>query len=191
MEHHRTVLITGSIVNQSPGQILGDIAHALHASTYPATTRRLFNSIIDHLKTYLAIDAPHFILIDEAHFLAWDTFELLRTIHDEVRTGIVYLGMPRLLSEMKRNRRFLWDQILSRLSVSCSINTVTKGDVKLLVDSIFPDLPKSCLEYLYEKALGPGKFRSMMELLNRVVHIHKIEQIPVTATLIKKVDEQF
>ena len=191
IDHHRTILVTASIVNQSPGQILGDIAERLHASTYPATTRRLFNSIVEHLKGYLAMDLPYFVLIDEAHFLAWDTFELLRTIHDEVRAGIVYLGMPRLLSEMKRNRRYLWDQILSRLSVSCSINGVTKEDVKLLIDSVFPDLPKSCLGYLYEKAQGPGKFRAMMELLSRVVHIHKIERIPVTAALIKEVDEQF
>lgn len=183
-EHRNTVLITADITKRSLGNILRELAYKLDATPYEATNTRLLESIVDHLKSF-----RRFIIIDESQFLKWEHFEVIRTIRDQVRVGVVYLATPRLYVEMKKRRQYLWDQILSRIPIQRRIDVIERRDVKLIADSIYPGLPKNCLEFLYQKALEPGRFRVMTALLNRSVHIHNIEKTPVNLNLLKEVEK--
>jgi DNA transposition AAA+ family ATPase len=181
-----TTLITANIIRRSPGAILAMIAYKNNCTQHGASNAILLDIIVDRVKY-----SKELIIIDEAHFLSWEAFEAVKTIYDNARTGIVYLGMPRLYSQMKGNKAYLWDQIISRLAIQRSVSVIEKTDIKLIAESIFPGLPKNCIEFLYEKALGPGKLRLMAELLEKAVHVSKTEKIPLSLDLFKEINKCF
>ncbi len=175
-------LITADVTKRSLGAVLTLIAYQ-ECSRYHIPNAELLNSIIDDLKW-----SKKLIIIDESHFLSWEAFEAIKTVHDSAGNGIVYLGMPRLYSQMRGNKAYLWDQVLSRITVQRSITNMAKNDIQLISESIHPGLPKNCIEFLYQKALGPGKLRIVGELLHRAVHVHNAEKVPLNLQLLKAVN---
>ncbi len=127
-----------------------------------------------------------FIIIDEAHLLKWEAWEIMRSLWDRAPVGILFLGMPRTLSQMRSGKGFLWDQISSRLAISRFISPVTEADVKLLTDSVCPGLSKACLAFLYEKASQRHRLRKMMELLKRAIQVSTEEGISINLQLLKE-----
>jgi DNA transposition AAA+ family ATPase len=182
--HMETILVTLDVTKRSLGSVLSEILYSDGGVPYAATNSIMLNRIIRNFK-----HTSKLLIIDESQFASWEVFEAIRTIWDNVRTGIVYLGTPRLYAQMKGRRGFLWDQILSRFAVQKTIGGVSKTDVKLIADSIHPGLSKSCLEFLHEKARAPGRLRTMIELLNRAVGIHERERIPLNLQLLKEIDD--
>jgi DNA transposition AAA+ family ATPase len=132
-------------------------------------------------------DTDRLLIIDEAHFLNWEAFEVIRTIHDQAGIGICYMGMPRLYSQMRGGKGYLWDQILSRISFGRGISRIEKEDVKIITDSIHPGLQKNCLNYLHEIAQKPGRLRVMVKVLERAVEACKAEKTPITLDLLKRI----
>ena len=179
--HPDTILVTADITRRSLSALLSMIAFKNSGIGYGSRNADMLGRIVEDLRW-----TRQLIIIDEAHLLVWEAFEAIRTIYDQAQSGIVVLAMPRLYAEMKRNRSFLWDQILSRIAVKVSVGSVQKEDVQMLSDSIFPNLPKNCINFLYEISLGGGRFRIMCELLRRAVRVHETEHIPINLNLLKE-----
>jgi len=138
-------------------------------------------SIIDRLKNW-----GRLIIIDEGHFLKWESFEIIRTIYDETQTGFVFLGTPKLYACMRGERNYSWDQILSRFTIKRSVNEITYEDVKIIVSQISPCLPKNCLDFLFQVSQEPGKLRVMTGLLKKAIEFHQIDGSKIDRNLLKE-----
>jgi hypothetical protein len=138
--------------------------------------------IIDHVSS-----RGYFLIVDEAHFLSWEAFEVLRKVHDCAGIGVVYLGMPVLYTQMRiGNRSHLYDQIFSRLGLRVFLDGINREDVSLIASSMCENLDKACVNFLYQKARGAGKYRGMVKLLKRALQIHNAEGIPLNVSLLKE-----
>jgi len=180
-----TMLITVDLTRRSLGSVLTIIGEKVcHRSFGNLLNSERLGVIIKELK-----NADRLLIIDEAHLLSWEAFDTLRTIYDHSKIAIVFMGMPRLYSQMKDSRKgFLWDQISSRIAIQRYVDTIEFKDVALIADSIYPGLPKKCLEFLYQKANGSGKFRTMIKLLKSAVRFSDIDKIPLNLNLLKEID---
>jgi hypothetical protein len=161
--NRNTVFVTADIATRSVGSVLRMIAKRVGGTPYGAgSNSALLHAIIDKLK-----QSNRLIIIDEAHFLTWEAFEVIRKIHDCAGVGVVYVGMERLYDQMKgtSGRNFLFEQIYSRISIKRDDLPVEREDVKALADSLRPGLDKECIDFLHKKAQGTGKFRTVTKLL--------------------------
>jgi DNA transposition AAA+ family ATPase len=126
-------------------------------------------------------------MFDEVHLLSWESLELIRTIHDAAHVGVVFCGQERFYEQMRGSRRsYLYDQFSSRISCLCRLTSIEKKDVRMLCEAIYPNLDNKCLEFLFSKASGPGKFRVMTKILKRAVFIAEKEKVSVTLDLLKE-----
>ena len=176
-----SIFITGDVTTRAVGSVLGLLGRKLTIGN------RTSNSTFLQRITEALRDSGRLLIIDEAHFLNWEAFEVIRKLHDCAGIGVVFCGQEQLYEQMRGGRRsFLWDQIYSRVGVRCHLTTVDKKDVKALADTICPNLDKQCLEYLLAKAMGKGRFRVMMKTLQRAVRIAETEKVPVTLDILKE-----
>lgn len=181
------ILITADITSKACGAVLYAIAKKMSSTFHGNRNAELLQRIIDQLK-----NSRRLLIIDEAHFLTWEAFEAVRKIHDCAGIGVCYVGMPRLYSQMQGSKRsYLYDQIFSRIGVRVNITETYSEDVEALIKSRHPGLNKGCMEYLFKKAMRPGKYRVMTKLLNRTLKIHKMAKVPLDEGLFKKVDKTF
>ena len=176
-----SIFITGDVVSRSASSSLGLLGRKLSIGNRGSNSNFL-QRITEVLK-----DSGRLIIVDEAHFFDWGAFEVFRKLHDCAGIGVVFCGQERIYEEMRGGRRsFLWDQIFSRVGVRCHLSTIEKKDIKILTDTICPNLDKPCLEYLLAKATGKGRFRVMMKTLQRAVRIADSEKVPVTLDILKE-----
>lgn len=178
----RTVLITASPMLRSHTAILRAIAGEIGCGFGNLPSDEVMKRIIERL------EHKRLIIIDESHLITWEAFETVRHIYDQAKGGaFLYLGSPRLYSEMKGDRRFLWDQILSRIQIRRTVGEVTFEDIKVLVGDVYGNLRKDALQFLYQVACQPGRLRVMFALLEDAGKIADHEGVPVSLEILKQV----
>jgi len=175
-----TILITASPTRRSLSSILHAISYKVGGGGLSMRLDDILYSVIDRLKSW-----GRLVIVDEAHFLKWEAFEIIRTIYDKTQTGFVYVGTPKLYSRMRGERNYSWDQILSRISVRRSVSEISHEDVKIVASSIFPNVTKSCVDFLYQVAQEPGRLRVMNGLLKKAVEFHEIDGSKIDRNLLK------
>lgn len=179
-----TVLITASPTRRSLSSILHAILYKVGGGGASTRLDDVLYVVIDRLKGW-----DRLIIIDEAHFLKWESFELVRTIYDETKTGFVYLGTPKLYSRMRGERNYDWDQILSRLSIRRTLSEISYEDIKIIANEISPGLPKNCLDFLFQTAREPGKLRIVVDLLKKAMEFHEVEGAKLNLNLLKEIKQ--
>jgi len=183
------IVVSGDPTTRSLGAILLLISKPLPGVYSRACTNTAFMlNIIDYLR-----GSGRLLVVDEAHFLSWESFETVRKIYDATGIGVVFVGQPRLYDEMKGGSRksLLWDQIFSRVGLRCHFkNDIQMADVEMIVDKFYPSgICKKSMEYLHSKASGPGKFRAMVKLLQRAQRLAEAEHTKVTLPLLQQVNK--
>lgn len=178
-----TVFVTADIATRAVGTVLHMLAKSVGGTPRQQSNSALLHAIIDKLK-----HSRRLILVDEAHFLTWEAFEVIRKIHDCAKVGVAYVGMERMYDQMRGgdNRAMLFDQIYSRIAIKRDGLKLKKKDVKLLAGAMWPDLDKACINYLFSKAQGKGKFRTVLKLLKGAVKRHKNFSVPMDLTLLEE-----
>ena len=86
-------------------------------------------------------------------------------------------------------KSFLFDQIYSRISIKRDHLPVEKNDIRLIVDSIQPGLGSDCIDYLYKKAQGKGKIRTVTKLFQVAINMHRDYNQPMGLELLKTADQ--
>jgi DNA transposition AAA+ family ATPase len=183
----KSVLVTADIATRSVGTILRMIAKRVGSTPHGVgSNSALLHAIIDRMK-----HSRRLIIIDEAHFLTWEAFEVVRKIHDCAEIGIVYVGMERTYNQMKGtdNRAYLYDQIYSRISIKRNDIRIERDDVKTIAESISPGLGKDCIDYLFRKAQGKGKFRTVQKLLQVADTMRVEHKRPIDVEVLKMADQ--
>lgn len=183
-KHGDTVFLSAGVIERALGALLCEIAEQVGANYY-ATNAVILYDIIDRLQEH-----PRLIIVDECHLLTWKQLEALREVHDKAGVGIAYLGQPRFLDQMQRNRgsSFLYDQILGRMAVRRVFrNAILKDDVRIVAESFCPGLEKKALNFLHKKAQLDGKFRIIRFILEVSIETANMEGKPVDLNLISRV----
>jgi hypothetical protein len=183
------IVVTGDPTARSMGAILLLLSKPLPGVYNRACTNTAFMmNIIDHLR-----GSGRLLVIDESHFLSWESFELLRKIYDSTGIGLVFVGQQRMYDEMRGGSRksLLWDQIFSRVGIRCHFkNDIQMEDVEMIANRFYPaGLCKKSMEYLHSKASGPGKFRALVKLLQRAQRLAEAENTKVTLPLLQQVNK--
>jgi len=169
-QNRATIFVTADVTTKTPSQILRRIIEQVGGVGQKSSTSEFLQALIERLK-----GTNRLIIIDDAHFLSWEAFELIRKIHDCARIGIVYTGQERLYEQMKgaEGRAYLFDQIYSRIAIKRDKFQILKKDAQEIVQSLCPELDKECIDFLYRRAKGKGRYRAMTNLLDVAMEIHK------------------
>lgn len=175
-QNRATVYVTAHVKSHSAAAALKLVAKPIIGAIYRHTVSDLLDTVIERLK-----GSNRLLLIDDAHFLSWEAFEIIRKIHDCGRIGVVYVGQERLYDQMKgeSTKGYLFDQIYSRIAIKRERFQVTKKDVRMVVGSICKGLDAECIDYLYEKAKGKGRFRMMKNLLDVAMTREEQQGVPI------------
>lgn len=168
-KNRNSVMVTADITTRSPAAILRLIGAHI-GITKSLSIPDLLHKVIDRLR-----ESNRLVIVDEAHFLRWEACEILRKIHDCARVGVVYVGQERLYEQMKGGdpRSYLFDQIYSRIAIKRDRFTVNKKDAAAIAGTVVRGLDKDCLDYLYQRARGKGRFRYLTNLLDVATEICK------------------
>ena len=182
-----TVFVTSDISTRSIGTVVRLIVRHTGGVPRSGTISDMLHTLIDRLK-----GSQRLLIIDDAHFLSWEAFEVIRKLYDSAKIGIVYLGQERLYDQMRgaNNKAYLFEQIFSRISIKHERFTIKRDDVKLILTSMCPSgLDKGCTDFLYKKACGKGRFRSMVNLLEVAIEICKTERVPLDISMLMEADQ--
>lgn len=183
------LVVTADPTARSLGAILLLISKLIPGVSRESRTNSAFlQAIIEHLR-----GSKRLLVIDEAHFLSWEAFETVRKIYDSTGIGLVFVGQQFLYDQMKGGSRksLLWDQIFSRVGMRCHFKgEIPMEDVEMIVGKIYsPGLDKRSLEYLHARANGPGKFRSMVKLLQRAQRLAEADGVKINSPLLQEVNK--
>lgn len=185
-KNRATILITLDIATRNPGAVIRLIAEKSGGVGHRPTISQMLHSTIARLK-----ESRRLLIVDEAHFMTWEALELVRKIHDCAGIGVVYVGQERLYDQMRGNdgKAYLYDQIYSRIAVKRDDFPIKKADVEAIASSLCPGLGKDCIEFLYRKARGRGRFRSMKDVLELALEIRKESGRPMDLALLREADQ--
>jgi len=183
--NRNTVFVTADIATRSLGTVLKMLAKRVGSTPHGAgSNSALLHAVIERLK-----NSKRLVIMDEAHFLTWEAFEVMRKVHDCAGVGVVYVGMERLYDQMTgRNgmrKNYLFEQIYSRIAIKRDELPVEWEDVKTLADSIRPGLAKDCIDFLHQRAQTEGRLRNVSKLLQVAGDMHREYTKPINVELLK------
>ena len=134
------------------------------------TIHNMFLDIIDKLKS-----SGRLIIIDEAEHLPYKSLELLRRIYDKAQVGILLVGMPKLLMNLKGEKK-QYAQLYSRVGIATRLNPLIDEDKKAIISSviqnyksIYPTISNYC----------DGNTRVLTKLLVRAIRIAELNSVDV------------
>jgi hypothetical protein len=110
------------------------------------------------------MNSGRLIIVDEAENLDSDILNSLRRIHDEAGVGILLVGMPSLLSNLKGKKRD-YQQLYSRVSRAYNLKPIQMTDVELMCND------KELCRFFYEACQGNA--RRLSHLLPETLRVSK------------------
>lgn len=181
-KYKSAIYVVADVTRKSVGATLDMIGEPLSGCNRRGRNSTYLQEIISYLR-----DSRRLLIIDEAHFLSWESFELCRKIHDCAGIGLVFLGQEFIVNQMKGGRKaFLWDQLYSRIGVRYQIWDIGKSDATMLAEAFCPGISDECLKYLQSVASEKGRFRVMTKLLQRAIALAQKEGVEITVPLLRE-----
>lgn len=107
-QDREVILVTADPTQRSIGAILLLISKSLPGiSRGGRRSSEFMAAIIDYLR-----GSARLLVIDEGHFLSWESIEAVRRIYDATGIGVVFSGQQLMLDQMRGGRKsMLFDQI--------------------------------------------------------------------------------
>lgn len=137
----------------------------------------LLEDIISKLK-----DSSRLIIVDEAEHLPYRALELIRRIHDKANIGILLVGMPKLVANI-RGKRGQYEQLYSRIGIAGRLNSLRPEDTETIVNSVIKEDSKIWKSFHEESS---GNTRVLTKLLMRSTRVAEINSIPVDSHIVKE-----
>ena len=160
-QNRASVFVTANISTRSMGSVLRLLMKNTGGGYgNNGSLDAMLEAMIDKLK-----GSNRLVVVDDAHFLTWEAFELVRKLHDCAKVGVVYSGQPVMYDQMRGNSKkaYLFDQIYSRIHIKRERFPIKKKDVRMIAESRCPKLEKECVDFLYNKARGAGRLRTAFD----------------------------
>ena len=139
----------------------------------------MFDQVVEKLK-----GSGRLIVIDEAEHLPYRALELLRRVYDKAGVGIVFLGMPRLIHNL-RGKRGEYAQLYSRVGLAGKLDPLKSQDTEMIVNAMKLD---SRLSPAYHQECH-GNTRVLSKLLVRSMRLARINECPLSPEVIKTAAE--
>ena len=114
------------------------------------------------------------IIVAEAEYLPYKALELLRRIYDKANVGVLLVGMPKLLKNL-RGEKGQYTQLYSRVGIVKELKSLTKEDGLAIVSSVIPDTSI----YPQISTYCGSNTRVLTKLLVRALRIAKLNDIEV------------
>ena len=127
-------------------------------------------------------DTNRLLIIDEAEYLRYETLELIRRIHDMANIGVLLVGLPRLVENL-RGKKGQYAMLSSRIGVSASLQNLRYEDTEQLVLTVIPDANGLCKVY---HECSNGNARVLNKLISRSLRVAAINEIKVNAEVVKE-----
>jgi DNA transposition AAA+ family ATPase len=180
-----TILLTAHIKARTANVILRKLLAHVGGIGQRSSTDQFLDAIIDRLK-----GSKRLIIVDDAHFLNWEAFELVRKFHDCASVGVCYVGQETMYEQMKGgSRAYLFDQIYSRIAIKRDKFQVTNKDAEAIARSICPGLDKDSVEFLAARAKQKGRYRHMANLLDVAMESHANYGTPMGVPLLQEAEK--
>lgn len=181
-QYIETILIPIHVMRRSPSALLRGLSDAIDLS-FQGSNDLVFDRVVERCKK-----GERFLIFDDCHFLGWECAELIRALHDQAGIGIALVGQPFFFDSVRRGARrgLLFDQILSRLAIRRESFPVKRSDVKLIVDSVIPGLDRDAMDFLFKRASGPGRFRTLTNLVDLAVKIGRLNKKKINVDILKQ-----
>lgn len=163
---------------------LGHTAKALFSELHKrlgfdgfGTVHAMFTDVVGKLK-----DSEGMIIVDEAEHLPYKALELIRRVHDKAGIGIMLVGLPRLISNL-RGKRGEYAQLYSRVGIAARLDGLRPSDTQMIVESTLPSA--NGLGKIFHAASN-GNTRILSKLLARSTRVAELNGITLSATVIKE-----
>lgn len=138
----------------------------------------LFEDVVARLK-----DSGRLIIADEAEHLPYRALELLRRVYDKASIGILLVGMPRLIANL-RGKKGEFAQLYSRVGVASRLESLDIEDTEKIVSSVLPG-SNGIGRAFHEVSFGNA--RRLSKLLLRSVRVAEINNMQhVTPEIIRE-----
>lgn len=137
----------------------------------------LFDDLVSKLK-----DSGRLIIVDEAENLPYRALELLRRVHDKAGIGLLLVGMPRLVSNL-RGKKGEYSQLYSRIGIAGKLESLKAHDTQQIVQSILPS-SNGIWKAFHEAA--NGNTRVLGKLLMRSQRVAELNDMPISPDVIRE-----
>jgi len=124
----------------------------------------MFDQVVEKLK-----GSGRLIVIDEAEHLPYRALELLRRVYDKAGVGIMLIGMPRLIHNL-RGKRGEYAQLYSRVGLAGKLDPLKSQDTEMIVSAMKLD---TRLSPAYHSECH-GNTRVLSKLLVRSIRLARI-----------------
>jgi hypothetical protein len=171
------------LVECLPGYMPRAFLHALQDKICKSECKTLdaiFTTIVDKIK-----HSGRLIIIDEAEKLPYRTLEYIRRIHDFAEIGILLVGMPELLGNI-RGFNNQYRQLFSRIAMAIKLDNITIDDARGIVGILSPG-DEDLTKVFY--ATGDCNARRMTKIIKRAAYISQINNSPIDTKTIQKAAE--
>lgn len=174
---HPDVILIEADLGFTAGVLFTDLCKRLGLPTQ-GVVHDLFENVVDKL-----MNSGRLIIVDEAEHLPYRALELLRRVHDKAGVGIVLVGLPRLIENL-RGKRGEYAQLYSRVGISGSSSGLSPEDCARLVAEAIPNA-NGIAKTFHE--VSRGNARTMVKLLRRSVSISALNGSEITPELVRGV----
>lgn len=161
------VILIEAHLGYTARNLFQELHRAVGYDGVPGSINRLFNDVVEKLR-----DSGRLIIIDEAEHLPYKALELLRRVHDKAGIGVVLVGMPRLVANL-RGKKGEYAQLYSRVGAYRNVDALTLDDVRQLVAQIATSQDDVYEIFLSECA---GNARVLTKLVNRSMRLLTINK---------------
>ena len=121
------------------------------------------------------------IIVDEAENLPYKALELLRRIHDKTDVGVLLVGLP-ILVENLRGQKCQYEQLYSRVGVSKKLEKLQFVDTEMILNEVSHSLEAS--NTFHE--LSQGNTRILSKLIMRSARVALINNTAVNREIVEE-----
>ena len=166
---HRDVILIETDFGYTPKVLFTEI-HKKIGFDGKGDLHSMLIDIVNKLK-----NSGRLIIVDEAENLPYRALELLRRIYDKAKVGILLVGLPKLLTNLKGNKG-QYKQLYSRVGVVAELMPIADNDILEISSKVTPDS-----KYIYPKlsAFCGGNTRVLTKLLVRASRIAKLNNTTI------------
>ena len=164
--------------------VFGEIASRLNQDI-KANLHELFEGIVEQLK-----GTDRLIIVDEAEHLPYRALELLRRLYDKAEIGILFIGMPKLISNL-RGKSADYKQLYSRVGVFAKLDGIKQTDTESVVALALPDELKNGNTKIWQSYHKEcrGNMRTLVKLIARTIRIAELNKTHVNESIVKAATE--
>ena len=139
------------------------------------------NDVFENIRKRLT-GTGRVVIVDEAEHLSYKSLELLRRLHDKAGIGILLIGMPRLLANL-RGSKGEYAQLFSRVVSALKMGNLTKADTARMVRSVI-EVGDSVINSIHEQS--GGNARRMVKMLKVARKICRVNGCAMDVEVVKR-----